>query len=127
MGARTPNISCSWSRTPPRVVRTSQSVVGTAIPMQSKGYGSSFNCLANPLGFLRFVGDMLISAGTRPTHLLSSFRTFKDKSAFLQNSLSSLRCFSVATFSAGIKEEDSRWRSFMPKVSITLGVEAVGN
>jgi len=87
---------------------TSFSVIGTSIPMQSKGCGSSCVCLASAFGLLRPIWDALGPTETRPVHPPSSFKTFNDKTTFLRNSLSSLRCSAVDTPSAGVKEEDNR-------------------
>lgn len=111
----------------PYAVRISCSVVGTVIPIQSKGYGSSFGCLDEAFDFLRLVGDRFTFTSARSGHPPSSFKTFKDSSTFLRDSLSELSCSAFTTLSAGSREEDSRRRSLMPKLSIISGAYDVGN
>ena len=123
----TPNAFCSRRRMSPHIARISSSVIGTLIPMQSKGCGSSWGCLATALGLLRLVCDTFVLTESRSVQPPSSFRTFNDKPTFLRNSLSSLRCSAVELPSTDTKEEDSRWRSLIPKASIILRVVGVGN
>ena len=101
--------------------------MGTGISIQSKGFGSNCRRLTGAFCFLRSVLDTFTSAKTKSVHPPNSSKILKDKAAFLRSPLMSLRCSTIAMSSADIKEEDSRCKSLIPKVSNTSGVSCVGN
>ena len=125
--ARTSNILCNRGRMSRHTVRASSSVIGTAIPMQSKGSGSTCIRLDDIFGILWLIRGIFAPTEAWSAHPPSSFMTSRDRPTFLRNSLSSLRCSAVETPSADTKEEDNRLRSLMPRDSITLSVAGVGN
>jgi len=127
MNSHTSNMLCSCDKTPVYAPRTSASVVGTVIPMESKGRGSIRRFLEAGLPFLRLVGDTLPLVGTILAFSSSSFRTLNDSSTFLQKKRRSGGASAGDGYSANNNEQENLWRSLMLMVPIMLGVVGVGN
>jgi len=123
----TSNTLRSCDKTVTYTSRTSASVVGTVIPMESNGSGSTRRLFMTALPFLRLTGDTFPPVEVLVTFSSRFFRTVDESSTFLQNARRSGGTSAADGYSANNNEDENLRRSRMVIVSIIFGIADVGN
>ena len=126
MNPHTSNMFRSCDRTLAYTSRTSASVVGTAIPMESKGRGSIRRLLVTVLPFLRLTGDTFPPVKAPLAFSSRFFRISNDSSTFLRDARRLKGTSAVDGYLTDDSEEENLWMSRILRVFI-FGVADVGN
>ena len=127
MNPHTSKMVRSCDKTATYTSRTSASVVGTVIPMESNGRGSIRRLFMAALPFLRLTGDTFPLVEALVAFSSRFFRTLDESSTFLQNTRRSGGTSAGDGYSANNNEDENLRRSRMPIVSIMFGTANVGN
>ena len=126
MNPHTSNTFRSCDRILAYTSRTSASVVGTAIPIESKGNGSIRRLLVTVLPFLRLTGDTFPPVKAPLAFSSRFFRTSNDSSTFLRDARRLKVTSAVDGYLADTSEDENLWMSRI-LMAFMFGVADVGN
>ena len=122
----TSNTLRSRNKLPKYISRTSSSVVGAVVPMESKRSGSTRHLEATPLPFFQPTEDTFPPIKASLACSSRSFRTLNERSAILRDARRLWGTSAVCGYSTDGSEDENLWRSRKLMVSI-FSIVDVGN